>query len=163
MEAFGMWLYFALCVLVVLILIRIESLVGTAIKRINAIEERFDYDWTFMSAELRISAYKRGGGLLCHAEKRFSALATAINMPFTGDWLIFEVGGGKTYRGEVVGREIRYGEEASQASRDTEGTRLHMIVRIDVACDDEEGWPPSPVLAMDHYPVTQSVANDVSS
>jgi hypothetical protein len=66
-----------------------------------------------MSTELRISAYKRGGGLLCRAEKRFSALATVINMPFTGDWLIFE-GSGKTYRGEVVGREIRYGEEASQ-------------------------------------------------
>lgn len=77
-----MWLYLALCVLVVLILVRIESLVGTVIRRISAIEERFDYDWTFMSAELRISAYKRGGGLLCRAEKRFFALATSINMPF---------------------------------------------------------------------------------
>jgi hypothetical protein len=37
-----------------------------------------------------------------------------------------------------------------------------MIVRIDVVCDDEEGWLPSPVLAMDHYPVT-SVANGESS
>jgi hypothetical protein len=163
MEAFGMWLYFALCVSVAFIVIRIESLVGKVLGRINAIEERFDYDWTLMSAELRISAYKRGGGLLCHAEKRFCALATAINMPFTGDRLIFE-GGGKTYRGEVVGREIRYGEEASKTSpRDTRSTRLHMIVRIDVVCDDEEGWPPSPVMAMDHYPVTPSVANGESS
>jgi hypothetical protein len=158
-----MWLYLALCVFVVLILIRIESLVGTVIKRINAVEERFDYDWTVMSAELRISAYKRGGGLLCRAEKRFCALATAINMPFKGDWLIFEVGGGKTYRGEVLGREIHYGEEASRTSPHTEGTRLHMIVRIDVVCDDEEGWPPSSVLATDHYPVTPSVANGESS
>ncbi len=146
-----MWLYFALCifVLLVFILIRTESLIGTVVSRINAVEERFQYDWTQMSAELQISAYRRSGGLLCRAEQRIWALATTINMPVSGDWLIFEVNT-KTYRGEVVGREIRYGEADTQTSAtDSMSTRLHMTVRIDVVCDDE-GWPPSPAdLATD--------------
>src|SRR6202161_4460476 len=132
-----MWILLVLFVTVAVILLRIESLVLRVITRIDAVEERFNYDWTFMSAELRISAYKRGGGFLGQTVQRFSALATAINMPFAGDWLIFEDSGGKTYGGEVVGREVRYGEVASQRSpNDTGSTRLHMIVRVDVICDD---------------------------
>jgi hypothetical protein len=140
-----MWLYLALVVSLGVILVRMESLFGKVITRIDAVVERFDYDWTLMSAELRISAYKRSGGLLCRAEQSFWALAPAMNMPIAGDWLIFEVRGGKTYRGEVVGREVRYSEVASRRSpSDTDGTRLHMVVRIDVICDDDESGPPSP-------------------
>ena len=89
---------------------KITSLVETVIKRMDAVEERFGSDWKLISAELWISAYKREGGLICYAEKRFPAPQSALNMPATGDWLIFS-SNGRTYRGEVVGREVRYGAE----------------------------------------------------
>lgn len=66
-----MWLYLVLCGFIVFMLMRVESLITKVIRRVDAVEERFQYDWTLMSAELRISAYKRGGGLLCRAEQEF--------------------------------------------------------------------------------------------
>ena len=136
----SMWIAFIAAVVIVVMLIRIETLIGTVIARINKVEGRFEYDWTGMSAELVISAYKREGGLICRANEHFASLTSAINMPVKDDWLIFEAGG-RTYRGVVVGREVRYGEHGSiRFPGDATGTRLHMMIRVDVVCDNEVGW-----------------------
>ncbi len=140
------WLSLAFGVFVVFVLGRIKMLLDQVNKRIAAAEERFEHDWTQMSGELRITAYKRSGAPLCRAEQRFFALAAGMNMPVTGDWLIFEINNGPTYRGEVIGREMRYDEVPSRRSpQDTKSTRQHVIVRIDVVCDDEDGWLDDPL------------------
>lgn len=138
--------FLVFCVLAVFVLGRIQTLLNQILTRISLVEELFQYDWTQMSGELRITGYERGGGLICRTEQRFSALAAGFNMPVTGDWLIFETNNGPTYRGEVIGREIRYSEVASQRSpQDARSTRLHMIVRVDVVCDSKDGWLDDPL------------------